>query len=326
MTAPAPGQHHVWTAAAAEAGTRFDIVLHGRLPALSRARLQALIRAGCATLDGRPAPPHAKVRAGAALCVTVPPAAPARPRPEAIPLDVLYEDGDLIVVNKPPGLVVHPAPGHAGGTLVNALLHHCADLAGVGGEQRPGIVHRLDKDTSGVLVAAKHDRALRGLQDAFRAGAVTKVYTAVVLGRPDPPAGTIETLVGRSRHDRKKMAAQPLAHTGTPRLAGAAGRRAVSHYRLEKTLGPCAHLTVRIETGRTHQIRVQLAHIGCPVLGDRQYGRSVLPAPLAGLRIPRQMLHAARLAFPHPVTGRAIETTAPVPADMDAVMRLLSAG
>jgi 23S rRNA pseudouridine1911/1915/1917 synthase len=317
MTAPAGAERHAWTATPAEAGQRFDRVLHGRLPALSRARLQALVRAGHATLDGRPAAPHTTVRAGAPLCLTIPPPVPAQPRPEAIPLNVLYEDCDLLVVNKPSGLVVHPAPGHAGGTLVNALLYHCRDLAGVGGEERPGIVHRLDKDTSGALVVAKHDRALRGLQDAFRAGAVTKVYTALVLGRPDPPTGTIATLVGRSRHDRKKMAVQPPAHTG------AGGRRAVSHYRLDETLGPCARLTVRIETGRTHQIRVQLAHIGCPVLGDRQYGRRALPAPIAALHIPRQMLHAARLAFPHPVTRRPIALTAPAPEDMKAVLELL---
>jgi 23S rRNA pseudouridine1911/1915/1917 synthase len=314
-----------WTVAPAERGVRFDVALHARLPDLSRSRAQALIRDGHARIDGAAARPGAPLKPGAVICVRVPEPTPALPRPEAIPLDILHEDGDIVVLNKPVGLVVHPAPGHQAGTLVNALLHHCRDLAGIGGEQRPGIVHRLDKDTSGVMVVAKHDRAMAALTSAFRRGLVTKEYEAIVLGRPEPPAGRIETLVGRSRHDRKKMAAQALHHTGKARLAGPGeGRLAVTHYRVEELMGPCARLRVRIETGRTHQIRLHLAHIGCPVLGDRQYGHRSLPAALqAAIPVARQMLHAERLAFPHPITRRPMEITAPLPPDMEAALEAL---
>ncbi|MBN1557116.1 MAG: RluA family pseudouridine synthase [Lentisphaerae bacterium] len=297
---------------------RLDVFLHGRLPGLSRARIQALIRAGRVTVDGLPESPGRKVRRGTRIVVDMPPPVPADPQPEPIPLDVLYEDRDVVVVNKPAGLVVHPAPGHASGTLVNALLYHCRDLGGVGGERRPGIVHRLDKDTSGVLVAAKHDAALQALAAQFKGGAVEKVYRALVYGQPDPPAGRVETWVGRSVHNRKKMAAEPLHRTGRRRVAGP-GRRALSIYRVTETLGPCSLLEVRIETGRTHQIRVHLAHIGHPVVGDSRYGRR----RTEGVPAPRQLLHAAELAFRHPRSGARVAFRAPIPADFRAVVDAL---
>ena len=317
-------QHIEWTVSPKEAGGRFDLLLHAHLSHLSRSRVQALIRSGHARIGGNPARPHTSLKAGSTIRVDIPAPTPPLPQPESIPLDILHEDGDIIVINKPAGLVVHPAPGHNTGTLVNALLYHCHDLAGIGGEQRPGIVHRLDKDTSGVMVVAKHDRAMAALTAAFREGTVTKTYAAVVVGRPDPPAGRIETLVGRSRHDRKKMAAQSLSHTGKSRLAGPGGRRAVSHYRVEEPLGACTRVSVQIETGRTHQIRLHMAHIGCPVLGDRQYGHRSLPAALLAIvPVERQMLHAEHLAFPHPITRRPVDLKAPLPPDFEAVLDAL---
>jgi 23S rRNA pseudouridine1911/1915/1917 synthase len=227
--------------------------------------------------------------------------------PQPIPLEVLHEDGDIIVVNKQAGLVVHPAAGHPDGTLVNALLNHCGDLQGIGGELRPGIVHRLDRDTSGVLVAAKNQAAQQSLVDQFKAGRVEKVYLALVTGAPSPPCGTVETLIGRSRHDRKKMSARP-----------ASGRKAVTHYETLETFDGVSLLKVCIDTGRTHQIRVHMAHLRHPVLGDRQYG-----SRRAAASAPRQMLHARRLAFTHPRHGGRMECRAPVPSDMQAVMEAL---
>jgi 23S rRNA pseudouridine1911/1915/1917 synthase len=236
------------------------------------------------------------------VCVRIPPPTVTELMPEAIPLDVLYEDSDIIIVNKQAGLVVHPAAGHSSGTLVNALLYHCHDLGGIGGDLRPGIVHRLDKDTSGALVAAKHETALNGLIEQFKAGRVEKEYRALVLGIPTPPSGTIETLIGRSRNDRKKMSAHPPV-----------GRQAVTHYETIRRWVDAALLSVRIETGRTHQIRVHMRHIGHPVLGDSQYG-----SRQAARMAPRQMLHAFRLAFAHPVSGVPVSVTAAFPDDMIA--------
>ncbi len=299
---------HDFVATPADARTRLDRWLETRMPDWSRARLQVLIRAGHVTLDGAPVlKPHHKVRAHTACRVNVPAPAPVAIVAQDIPFPILFEDGDLIVVDKPAGLVVHPAAGHADGTLVNALLHHCRDLPGIGGEQRPGIVHRLDRDTSGVLVAAKSDRAMAGLVEQFRTRTVHKIYLAIVHGVPRPASGTIETFIGRSSHDRKKMAVMK-EH----------GRAAITHYRLLAVQGDAALLRLHIETGRTHQIRVHLAHRGHPVLGDRTYGRR-RTTPDA----PRQMLHAAHLAFQHPVTGAALAFHAPIPADMAAVLNRL---
>jgi 23S rRNA pseudouridine1911/1915/1917 synthase len=224
---------------------------------------------------------------------------------------VVYEDGDIIVLNKAAGIVVHPAAGHADGTLVNALLHHCTDLQGIGGTLRPGIVHRLDKDTSGLLVVAKHAAAMEGLAGQFQSRTVEKTYMAITAGIPFPLQGRIETQIGRSRHDRKKMSTRPAA----------AGKQAVSRYRVLAISDPFALVEVGIETGRTHQIRVHLAHLGTPVAGDTLYGAS--RARLWSVDTPglRQMLHAYRMCFTHPVTGAPCRFTAPLPEDMQAFAR-----
>ena len=298
------------TVDAGSAGIRLDVWLASRLPDLSRSRIQALIRDGAIRGDDANVTPHQKTVTGMAIEVTVPAAKAVETVAEPIPLDILYEDAHLLLVNKPPGLVVHPAAGHASGTLVNALLHHCKDLGGIGGELRPGIVHRLDKDTSGVMVVAKTEPAMAHLREQFQAGQIGKTYLGLVHGRPQPSVGTVETLIGRSRHDRKKMSATP-----------ASGRHAVTHYRIEEIFPVTSLLRVEIETGRTHQIRVHMAHIGHPILGDRQYGlrrnrRSAIAAP-------RQMLHARRLALPHPDTAESMQFEAPLPEDFETVLREL---
>jgi len=292
------------------AGLRFDVWLSRLHPELSRSRIQTLIRSGHATLNNRTVKPHAKLTAGATVTLEIPPAEPVSLRPEPLPLDVRYEDADLLVVNKPAGLVVHPAAGHASGTLVNALLAHCPDLAGIGGELRPGLVHRLDRDTSGLLVVAKNQTAMRQLVVQFKQRTVTKEYLALVWGTPVPRTGRIETMIGRNPRNRKKMCTRP-----------AAGRVAVTHYETVEQFAGTALLRVRIETGRTHQIRVHLAHLGHPVVGDKQYGRTRgrrLPLPA-----PRQMLHAARLAFRHPRTDMELCFTAPLPEDMAGLLAAL---
>ncbi len=306
------GERHCFTVLAAEAGARLDVWLRGRLTGYSRARLQALVREGRVRVNGEPARPSQPVRGDERVEVCVPPPRPVALRPEAMPLAILYEDADLLVLDKPPGLVVHPAAGHADGTLVNALLHHCRDLAGIGGEQRPGIVHRLDKDTSGVMVVAKHAAAMESLAAQFKAGGVSKRYTALVRGVPARSTGRVETLIGRSAHDRKKMSARP-----------ASGRPALTTWTVEERFAGAARLAVRIATGRTHQIRVHLAHIGHPVLGDCQYGRRPTVPGVAAA--PRQMLHATELAFTHPRTGERVQFEAPLPPDMEAVLAALRA-
>ncbi|HBA82526.1 MAG TPA: RluA family pseudouridine synthase [Verrucomicrobia bacterium] len=286
---------------------RLDAWLATQLPDLSRARLQELIKSGQILLNGRPCKPSQTPKAGDRIDVGIPPPIPVEATAEDIPLSVLYEDADLIVVNKPAGLVTHPAPGHDSGTLVNALLHHCKDLGGIGGELRPGIVHRLDKDTTGVLVVAKNEPAMHSIVEQFKNRQVTKEYAALVWGQLAPPNGTVETLLGRNPHDRKKMSARPQQ-----------GRPAVTHYETVETWPDISYVRIRIETGRTHQIRVHMAHLGHSVVGDRQYGRArnvVLPAPAD-----RQMLHARCLSLTHPRTGQRLELTAPIPADMQALI------
>jgi len=297
---------------------RLDAWLVEKLPDLSRARIQSLIRDGHVQVNGSASKPSHAIHNDDRIDVAVPPPAETRIEPEDIPLDALYEDNDILVINKPAGLVVHPAPGHDSGTLVNALLHHCKDpdggtsLGGIGGELRPGIVHRLDKDTSGVLVVAKNDKALSGLQAQFKRHDVTKEYAAIVWGCPAPETGTIDTLVGRNPHNRKKMSAKPQR-----------GRRAVTHYRVVSKFAETSLLSVRIETGRTHQIRVHLAYAGYPVVGDRQYGRARKTRhPVAA---GRQMLHAKRLSLRHPCTGMELELEAPLPEDMRNLLRDLEA-
>jgi 23S rRNA pseudouridine1911/1915/1917 synthase len=306
------------------AGGRIDKVLADLAPELSRARVQALlaegrIRRGDAVLSD----PSAKAVAGEHR-IEIPPPIAAEPAPEAIPLTVLYEDADLIVVDKPAGMAVHPAPGSETGTLVNALLHHCgASLSGIGGVARPGIVHRIDKDTSGVVVVAKTDAAHQGLSALFAAHAIERVYAALTRGGPAARSGTVDAPIARSTHDRKKMA-----------VVRAGGRRAVTHYAVERLFGPqdrplAARLACRLETGRTHQIRVHLASLGTPCLGDPVYGSGPPAQPVrdaiaaAGLR--RQALHAQVLGFVHPITGGALRFESPLPPDMAALEAALAA-
>lgn len=289
---------------------RLDAFLAARRPDLSRARWQQLIRDGRVTVNGAARKPNHALHAGDRIAWEIPPAEPAELQPEEMPLDVLFEDADLIVINKPAGLVVHPAPGHSTGTLVHGLLFHCDDLTGIGGEERPGIVHRLDRDTSGCLVVAKNEQAHRALVAQFKARDVRKEYVALVWGRPVPAQGTVRTLIGRDPHHRQKMSAKVRA-----------GREAVTHYEVVQAFADMSFVRVKIETGRTHQIRVHMAHLRHPVVGDTMYGRA-RQHPLAGL-IVRQMLHAERIAFTHPRTGLELEFTAPLPPDFRALLAAL---
>ena len=290
---------------------RLDAWLAAAHPAISRSRWKQLIEAGHVFLNGAAVrKSNTALSSGTELRCDLPEPEPTGLVATDIPLAILYEDADLIVLNKPAGLVVHPAPGHAADTLVNALLHHCSDLQGIGGELRPGIVHRLDKDTSGVLVVAKNEAAVANLVAQFSSHSVQKEYLALVWGAPQKPSGTVELPVGRHPVHRQKMAVTEK------------GRPAVTHY---ETLaaGPLASLLrVRIETGRTHQIRVHLAHLGQPVVGDSTYGRARHGLP-DGLKIPRQMLHAHVLKIAHPRDGRPLVFTAPPPPDFLAAQRIL---
>ncbi len=299
------------TATQQDVGMRLDVWLAGRLPDMSRSRLQSLLSAGQISLAGRRAKASLKVTAGMTATVTIPPPAPVALVPEDIPLQVLHEDRHLLVVNKPPGMVVHPAAGHSTGTLVNALLYRCPGLEGIGGEQRPGIVHRLDKDTSGAIVVAKNDAAMVRLSAQFRNRKVRKEYVAIVRGCPVPPEQRIETPIGRNRHDRMRMSTRPAGK----------GRTAVTHLRVERSFGNFSLVRLQIETGRTHQIRVHMAHIGHPVAGDRQYGGRRERAD-AG-RFPRQMLHAETLSFTHPATSRTVSFKAPLPPDFVSALAAL---
>jgi 23S rRNA pseudouridine1911/1915/1917 synthase len=282
------------------AGDRLDRFLAAQLPRLSRSRLQALIKEGHVTLGGKPAKPGEKVRTGALITLTEPPPEPTLLEPEAIPLDILFEDADLLVLNKPPGLVVHPAAGHARHTLVHALLAHCTSLSGIGGEQRPGIVHRLDKDTSGCLVVAKTDTAHAHLSRQFAGRSVTKIYLALVQGHfAGPRSGVIDNLIGRHPVDRKKMT-----------VLDRGGRAARTTWRVAQELpGVGTLLECTLHTGRTHQIRVHMKHLGHPLLGDALY------APRMRAHYPRQMLHAWKLGFTHPRTARPMHFCSPLPGD-----------
>ena len=316
---------------AASAGERLDRFLAGaaaaRRLALSRTRLKALIEAGEVRVDGSVAlDPSTRLAEGVRVAFA-PPLADASPLSgEDLPLAVVYEDEHLIVVDKPAGLVVHPAPGHPAGTLVNALISHCgSSLSGVGGIRRPGIVHRLDKDTSGLLVAAKTDAAHRGLAELFadhgRSGPLEREYLALVWGGFDSPSGKIAAPIGRDPRHREKMAV----------AAEERGRHAVTHWRLEEPLGPASLTACRLETGRTHQIRVHMASIGHPLLGDSVYGsgfktkvaRLGETARAALARLGRQALHASVLGFEHPTTGEALRFDSPLPKDFSQLVRAL---
>lgn len=306
------------------AGQRLDKVLAPLFPDLSRARLQALIGEGRLSLDGQPVTDASRKAKAGTYVLSIPPPVPADPEPQALALSILYEDEHLIVVDKAAGMAVHPAPGTPDGTLVNALLHHCGgSLSGIGGVARPGIVHRLDKDTSGVMVAAKSDVAHQGLSKLFATHDIDRLYVALTRGAPSPARGTIDTQLGRSLSDRKKMA-----------VLKSGGRQAITHYQVEAAYGPperplAARVACRLETGRTHQIRVHMASKGSPCLGDPVYGASQAAGPVreriasAGLR--RQALHAAMLGFVHPVTGETLRFETPLPPDMAALQAGLEA-
>ncbi len=289
---------------------RLDKVVQERLPDFSRSRIEGLIKAGYVKVNGIAAiKAGQKVVESDVIAIELPPPVPPIPQPEDIPLNVLFEDSDILILNKAPGMVVHPAPGHASGTLVNALLHHCPDLAGIGGVVRPGIVHRLDRDTSGLMVVAKTQPAMDGLAKAFATHkTVEKTYLALCHGRPRLESGRIENMIGRHLVDRKRMA-----------IVEKDGKLAITNYRVERVIGPISLIECRIETGRTHQIRVHMASLGCPVIGDSAYGKSALDKRLSPVPA-RQMLHAWRLLLWHPVTGEKLSFEAPVPADMAAYL------
>lgn len=284
---------------------RLDIVLMARHRDFSRSRIKGLIEAGFVRVNGEVVEKAgAKVEESDEFDVFIPPPVPAVPEPEDIPIDVLYEDGDILVLNKPAGLVVHPAPGHISGTLVNALLAHCPDLGGIGGVSRPGIVHRLDQYTSGVMVVAKSQPAMNGLTKEFASHVnVVKTYLALVHGTPVPAEGRIENMIGRSPSNRKKMS-----------IVDRNGKVAVTNYRVVASARAVSRVECVIETGRTHQIRVHLASLGTPVVGDAAYGRPRLDRQLEPPPV-RQLLHAWRLALKHPVTRKPMLFEAPVPED-----------
>jgi 23S rRNA pseudouridine1911/1915/1917 synthase len=291
--------------------TRLDRYLAEQVPDLSRSRIQKLIEQGQIQVNGQVClSKKVTVQEGDRISVTVPDAEPLDLRPEAMSLEILYEDEHLIILNKPIGLVVHPAPGHEGGTLVNALLAHCGDLAGIGGVQRPGIVHRLDKDTSGAIAVAKTDLAHQHLQAQFKAKTARRDYLAVVFGAPPQLSGTVDAPIGRHPIDRKKMAIVSEEK---------GGRRAVTHWQIEERLGNYTVMRFMLETGRTHQIRVHSAHIGYPVVGDPVYGagRSV------GVKLTGQALHAQKLRLQHPVSGEWLEAVAPLPPEFIKLVEVL---
>ncbi|MFT4934405.1 MAG: 23S rRNA pseudouridine1911/1915/1917 synthase [Pseudoalteromonas distincta] len=306
------------------AGGRLDKTLAALAENLSRARIQALLAAGAVSRDGEIVRDGSAKALPGAYEILVPPVSAAEPEPQDIPLTVLFEDSHLIVIDKPPGMAVHPAPGSPDRTLVNALLHHCgASLSGIGGVARPGIVHRIDKDTSGVLVCAKTDAAHQGLSALFFRHDIDRAYVALTRGAPKPRKGTVQSLLGRSAHDRKKMA-----------VLKSGGREAITHYETTALFGPsdrptAARVRCRLETGRTHQIRVHMASKGAPCLGDAVYG-SGSPAPavraaMAEAGLTRQALHAQVLGFIHPITGEPLRFEAPLPADMARLEALLHA-
>ena len=283
---------------------RADAALSAALDGLTRSAAQKWLEAGRVTLDGRPLKKNARLQPGDTLLITPPQPQAIDLVPQDIPLDVAYEDGDVIVVNKPVGMVVHPAPGHPDGTLVNALLYHCGNtLSGINGELRPGIVHRIDRDTSGLIIAAKNDRAHLSLAAQLQDHSLFRLYHAVAVGGFREDSGTVSAPIARHRADRKRMAVAP------------DGREAVTHWQVVDSQKGLTHLTCRLETGRTHQIRVHLAHLGHPLLGDTVYGGKKPVPGLAG-----QCLHAAQLTFTHPSTGERLAVEAPLPDWFTAVL------
>lgn len=282
-------------------GQRFDQYMTEQVPHLSRSRLQALMKDGHILLNGEITRASEKVRVGDTITFSEPEVKPSTNEAEDIALSVLYEDDDLIVINKPAGLVVHPAAGHASGTLVNALLFHCDELSGIGGVERPGIVHRLDKETSGCMVAAKNDVAHQSLVEQFAGREVTKIYLAIASGKPRRRDGLIDVPIGRHRVHRQKMAVVKPEH----------GKEARTSWKVLAALEAGSLIECTLHTGRTHQIRVHLKHLGHPLVGDSVYGK-------ASPQFPRQMLHAWKLGFNHPRTGQRIDCVAPIPEDFKA--------
>jgi 23S rRNA pseudouridine1911/1915/1917 synthase len=297
-------------------GQRLDVLLAAEIGTVSRSQLARHIAEGAVTVNGERAVPSRKVRAGDVLVWSPPPPAPVELQAEEIPLRVVHEDRWLVVIDKPPGLVVHPAAGHERGTLVNALLAHCQDLRGIGGQLRPGIVHRLDKDTSGLLVVAKDDATMVALAADFKVHRVRRIYDVLVVGRPSRREGRIETLHGRDPRDRKKFTVKVRV-----------GRRAVTDWRLVELLGAASRLEAELHTGRTHQVRVHFAAMGCPLLGDATYARPPRDPDLReiGRALGRQALHARVLGFHHPGTGQWLELTADPPPDFGRALEALRA-
>lgn len=295
---------------------RLDRWLADQLPEHSRSRLQKLIEDGWVQINGATCTTKkAPIQAGDRVRLEIPPAEPTELKAQEIPLDVLYEDESMLIVNKPAGLVVHPGPGHTDGTLVNALLAHCQSFAqlsslNIGGEQRPGIVHRLDRDTTGAMVVAKTDAALRHLQDQIRAKSARREYLGVVYGAPSCDRGSIDAPIGRHPVDRKKMAVVDNDEKG---------RRAVTHWQVKERLGNYTLIHFQLDTGRTHQIRVHSAHIGHPIVGDPMYGsgRSI------GVNLEGQALHAWKLSLIHPVSEQPIQVTAPLPEEFERLLQIL---
>ncbi len=294
-----------------DSSSRIDRYLSEQLPDLSRSRIQQLIEQGNVQLNDQVCTSKkTTVQPGDRISLTIPDARPLDMQPEAIPLDILYEDDALIILNKPAGLVVHPAAGHESGTLVNALLAHCPNLAGIGGVQRPGIVHRLDKDTTGAIAIAKTDQAHQHLQAQLKAKTARREYLGVVYGAPSADSGTVDQPIGRHPVDRKKMAVVSVEKGGRP---------AVTHWQVQERLGNYTLMHFQLETGRTHQIRVHSTHMGHPIVGDPVYssGHSV------GVNLPGQALHAWRLTLQHPVSNEWIEVTAPLPKAFTTLLEVL---
>lgn len=285
------------TVAPEEETLRLDVLLSRRVEGLTRSAAQRLLEEGKVSLQGRPLKKNHRLRAGEELELCLPDPVPIDARPQDIPLDIVYEDADVAVVNKPRGMVVHPAPGNPDGTVVNAMLAHCGNsLSGVGGAIRPGIVHRIDKDTSGLLIIAKNDRAHLALSAQLKDHTLSRIYEAVAIGSLKEDRGTVDAPIGRSLRDRKRMAVVP------------DGRRAVTHYQVLARYPGYTHLRCQLETGRTHQIRVHMAYLGHPLAGDPVYGPKNDPERLGG-----QCLHARELTFVHPTTGQTVHLTCPLP-------------
>ena len=301
----------ILTATPEAAGQRLDAFLAEALPELTRSAAQRLITEGQVAVDGKIPAKSLKLSGGETVSVSLPEPEEAQALPEDIPLDVVYEDDDVIVVNKPVGMVVHPAPGHSGGTLVNALLHHCGDsLSGIGGELRPGIVHRIDRDTSGLIIAAKNDFAHQALSAQLQDHSLCRTYEAVVVGNLREDSGTVDAPIGRCPSDRKKMA-----------VVRQGGKNAVTHWQVLERFPGYTYVRCRLETGRTHQIRVHMAYIGHPLYGDTVYGAKK-PAPgMTG-----QCLHAVGLTFCHPRTGEMVELSCPLNEEFTAFLRKLRGG